>query len=1063
MATSDQGSAKDTLEYQIELIQMCRDTFETYLDPSTILDNMNIHPKIKERIQAYQRLERQEAVKQLLDAVLADPEAHVSMFIYALKEAGFEHFTDILEDSKGPQDRNRTSAKYELLILWLQGDLKDKIIPTEIIDYLKPILSDRDYELIRNTERERSIQEACQDLFLAIQRKTPRWASYFLDALYNAYGGQLLRKIHPDLAHDVGVDDDDDDEDDEGDDDEDESDFDSQSDTDSVSYPDPDTLEENSQPEREVDPQDGKGGVARYSRDQLLSLRPRSAGPIVGADIPRECSLDADNSTPATSRHHRDLISTTIPELAETGLGEQTLRKGILPSSSHRPSSDTSEESGSDDEGQGEDVIYSRGVRMREYQLELAASAVAGLNSIIFAPTGSGKTLVAMYIAKCILEREGGKVIFLEPTVALVNQIHVEVRRYLGDAYKVLKLRGSDEDSVNLHFLLPFNDVVVMTPMILENHLKQEKIKGLSGLCRLLVLDECHHTRKGEAYNKLMIRHLREKEDGAKHLPQIVGLTAALGVEKASTEDEALDNIIRLCANLDPHPPIISTVQRNREELVRLVPVAEEETIHLGENKDSPAKKVIEEAMAKIQGTLPIVHEMHNKTIGKYLREAPLDFGSQSYNQWTVDLKAATTKVNTQGDAEQTEMIRNLSSIADHLYKYNVALTLNDLVRVKDVIDYISNELLSIYGVNLLTAHEQQLQNEASRVKKELMRCELMRTRDKENENPRLNQLVDILLGLMEDASDFRAIIFARTRATCGALADWLNNDVHVPDVLKNLNASFFTGANAGEQIGGMTQSQQDNVLSKFKSGSIKLIVATSVGNEGIDIPECNVIVAYNHTGNEITTVQVRGRSRKVGGKTVNLADDKVRERNYRNHVKEYLMKQAVDTITQIPYDRVSKLIRLFQQEALAAAEISERERQAEARQTTHVQYRIICEHCRAELTTGDMMRVINGSQYVVVDKDFTSKIRSHGPSRNRNPLKFDDVVMDGGISCEGCQKTLGSRIRVSGVVYYTLGIKHVLFLINGTEEPQKFKQWTKCPFRPRTMSQDDTLEYNRC
>lgn len=42
MATSDQGSARDTLEYQIELIKMCRDTFETYLDPSTILDNMSI-------------------------------------------------------------------------------------------------------------------------------------------------------------------------------------------------------------------------------------------------------------------------------------------------------------------------------------------------------------------------------------------------------------------------------------------------------------------------------------------------------------------------------------------------------------------------------------------------------------------------------------------------------------------------------------------------------------------------------------------------------------------------------------------------------------------------------------------------------------------------------------------------------------------------------------------------------------------------------------------------------------------------------------------------------------
>ncbi|XP_046542981.1 probable ATP-dependent RNA helicase DHX58 [Haliotis rubra] len=259
-----------------------------------------------------------------------------------------------------------------------------------------------------------------------------------------------------------------------------------------------------------------------------------------------------------------------------------------------------------------------------------------------------------------------------------------------------------------------------------------------------------------------------------------------------------------------------------------------------------------------------------------------------------------------------------------------------------------------------------------------------------------------------------------------------------------------------------MTQTQQDNVLARFRSGRIKLIVATSIGNEGIDIPDCNVIVPYNHTGNEITTLQVRGRSRKVGGRTVNLADDKVQERNCRNLVKEYLMKQAVDTITRMPYDRVSKLIRLFQQEVLAAAEISERERQADARQATHVQYCVICKHCRTELTTGDLMRVINGSQYVVVDKTFTSKINSHVPRQINDQLKFDDVIMAGGISCMKCHKPLGSRILVSGVVFYTLGIKHVLFLIDGTQEPQKFKQWSKVPFKPRPMSTADQQEYSR-
>ncbi|XP_067656529.1 ATP-dependent RNA helicase DHX58-like isoform X2 [Haliotis asinina] len=1037
MATCDQG--RGSLGYQTELIRMCRETFERCLVPSTVLDNMNLDPHTKERILAHQRLERQRAVGLLLEAVLARPEEHVSMFIYALKEAGFEHFTDILEDGKGPQDRNRTSAKYEMLILWLQGDLKNKIIPTEIIDDLRPILSDRDYELIRNFETERSVHDACQELFLAIPRKTPRWASYFLDALYNAYGLQLLGKIHPDLT------------------------LDSQPETESVSSLisslDLDTWEDNDQPNRQFDPQ-GHRGIARYSRDQLLALRPRSTLPhIISADIPRECFLEVD-----MPRHHRELVSTTIAELRETDEEEQTLRKRIQPSqhSYAVSSSDSSEDAGSQDGDQERDVISSpEELEMRQYQLELAASALAGRNSIIFAPTGSGKTMVAIYIAKCILQKERGKVIFLEPTVALVNQTYDVVRRYLGDKYKVMKLRGIDDDSVNLHILLPYNDIAVMTPMILENHLKQEKIECLSGLCRLLVLDECHHTRKGEAYNQIMIRYLRENEDGAQHLPQIVGLTAALGVEKASTGDEALNNVMRLCANLCPQSPIISTVQQNRKELDRLVPFAEEQTIPLTENKNSPAKKVIEDAMARIQDMLPSFHEMDNEIIGKCLREEPEDFGSQLYNQWTVHLMDATTKINTEGNVEQTEMIRKLSSIAEHLNKYNVALTLNDLVRVHDVIDYIRNELSIERGI-MHTDCEQQLQNEANKVKKDLMRCELMRRKERVNENPRLNQLADILVGLMEDAPDFRAIIFAQTRATCKALADWLNNDVHVPDVLKDLNASFFTGAHASEQIGGMTQTQQDAVLAGFRSGRIGLMVATSVGNEGIDIPDCNVIVPYNHTGNEITTLQVRGRSRKAGGRTVNLADDKVQERNCRNLVKEYLMKQAVDTITQMPYDRVSKLIRLFQQEVLATAEISERERQIDARQSTNVQYRVICKHCRTELTTGDTMRVINGSQYVVVDKTFTSKITNHVPRQMDNQLKFDNVIMAGAISCRNCHKPLGSRILVSGVVFNTLGIKNVLFLIDGTKEPQKYKQWSKVPFRPKPMTTEDQQEYNR-
>lgn len=113
--------------------------------------------------------------------------------------------------------------------------------------------------------------------------------------------------------------------------------------------------------------------------------------------------------------------------------------------------------------------------------------------------------------------------------------------------------------------------MIVLTAQILVDALKSRRVSIAD--FSLLIFDECHHTDKGHPYNDIMLKYLeikyssrggwdlREKEK----LPQIIGLTASLGVGKARSRIEAQDHILQLCANLDCS--VIVTVEEHKQDL----------------------------------------------------------------------------------------------------------------------------------------------------------------------------------------------------------------------------------------------------------------------------------------------------------------------------------------------------------------------------------------------------------------------------------------------------------------------------------------------------------------
>ena len=61
-----------------------------------------------------------------------------------------------------------------------------------------------------------------------------------------------------------------------------------------------------------------------------------------------------------------------------------------------------------------------------------------------------------------------------------------------------------------------------------------------------------------------------------------------------------------------------------------------------------------------------------------------------------------------------------------------------------------------------------------------------------------------------------------------------------------------------------MTKHEQKDVLVYFKDGLHKLIVATSVAEEGLDITKCNLVIRYEHVTNEIVRTQSRGKIENI-------------------------------------------------------------------------------------------------------------------------------------------------------------------------------------------------------
>ena len=120
-------------------------------------------------------------------------------------------------------------------------------------------------------------------------------------------------------------------------------------------------------------------------------------------------------------------------------------------------------------------------------------------------------------------------------------------------------------------------------------------------------------------------------------------------------------------------------------------------------------------------------------------------------------------------------------------------------------------------------------------------------------DNPKLDRLSE-LIDIQIQTGSSRFIVFAEIRHTASIIVDSLEK-------ISDAKPVRFVGQGSREGDKGMTQKQQKEILNRFRDGEFNILVATSVGEEGLDIPSTDVVIFYEPVSSAIRLIQRRGRT----------------------------------------------------------------------------------------------------------------------------------------------------------------------------------------------------------
>lgn len=495
-------------------------------------------------------------------------------------------------------------------------------------------------------------------------------------------------------------------------------------------------------------------------------------------------------------------------------------------------------------------------VERRKYQLDIAKEAMKHSVMVVL-PTGLGKTTIALLVL--VNRLAVGKILFLAPTRPLVEQHSAFLKNALNiDEARIQAFTGSilaDKRGK----LWDETHIIVSTPQIIENDLLSNRITLRE--VALIIFDECHRAVGNYSYVYIAEKYAEQARE-----PLVLGMTASPGSDK-----EKIQEICRVLG--------VERVESRTEYDHDVAPYIFKKEFEW-RGIDVPVeirsqKRVLDEVLAERIEELRKLGFIRKKK-GKEISKTEI----LALRQIIV------AQLATQKHAD--------------LYK---ALSLQaEVLKIKHAIDLIETQ-----GIFAVKRYFERLRAEASskegskaarRLLKDEKFVEAMRAiAAYKGEHPKLNALIEILQQEIRESPDTRIIVFTNYRDTAEMIVLALHE---VNAGRAGIRAVKFIGQASKDTDKGLKQKEQVEIIDQFKEGVYNVLVATSVAEEGLDIPATDLVLFYEPIPSAIRSIQRKGRTarRKVGKVIVLIARGTKDEAYYwLSRSKERAMRQRISEL----------------------------------------------------------------------------------------------------------------------------------------------------------------------